>query len=128
MNWYRFQSTLLKALVNFDILMLKTTRSVFCHPSIFRQFEFWVSRPFCKQNIQHTTEHFFSFEALLEVPEKDTYCVKNIPLCPSNCTCNKRSLSNTMYIILLTVVVEGFALYLKCYLLVAWTSNFIKTT
>lgn len=35
---------------------------------------------------------------LLEVPEKDTYCEKNIQLCPSNCTCYERSLSNIIIV------------------------------
>lgn len=36
----------------------------------------------------------FESHSLLEVPEKDTYCEKNIPLCPFNCSCYERSLSN----------------------------------
>lgn len=40
----------------------------------------------------------FKSLSLLEVPEKDTYCEKNIQLCPSNCTCYERSLSNIIIV------------------------------
>ncbi|XP_062575132.1 uncharacterized protein LOC134237067 [Saccostrea cucullata] len=35
----------------------------------------------------------FENRPLLEVKEGDTYCEKNMPLCPANCTCYERSVS-----------------------------------
>lgn len=50
--------------MNFDILMLKTTRSVFCHPSIFRQFEFGVL-DLSENKISNIKQNTFSHLKLL---------------------------------------------------------------